>query len=501
METLSPTLHGVRPPLSSSAVYVGPPVPGSEGPSPLPSPRTTGDKKDLVTFLEALSAVLDQNPWLSPEVVNALDGANLASGQTFAVRRHILGRRIHAYNRRLVPGDTVILKIAHGYMAGRTAVQDGSDDNVVSRQMDAPVREVQVLTHGRVRDTSEVIDLLHLLWEYDQGVLRPVLVLEYADCGTLASFVRSGRAANLETKASLCRDVLKGLAVLHEVGVVHGDVKCENVLVFQQDDGSFKAKLIDFGFSVFLAEHEPGACIRVGGTQPFTPPEATHLLEREALIYTDYFCFGMLVWQVLLDGVHDEDVFCQEPFECPPMAASRSAWLAYIQDAKEKVGFVDKVKASVRTTVGESDDAYFTYFNCILDNTLCPVPTQRSIDKILALSGVPSLTGAHRPLLCTRILTRQALLDLKQFSQSPTVLLTQVVSSLERISEKRDDRRAAEACFLLSQCHINGIGTSQSEEKGLCWLCRAVSLGHQVAGFVQAQVTRQDSTLSDFGSL
>ncbi|KAH7227279.1 kinase-like domain-containing protein, partial [Fusarium solani] len=129
------------------------------------------------------------------------------------------------------------------------------------------------------------------------------LVLEYADCGTLASFVRSGRTANLKTKASLYRDVLKGLAVLHEVGVVHGDVKCENVLVFQQDDGSFKAKLIDFGFSVLLAEHEPGACIRVGGTQPFTPPEATHLLEREALIYTDYFCFGMLVWQVLLDGV------------------------------------------------------------------------------------------------------------------------------------------------------------------------------------------------------
>jgi serine/threonine protein kinase len=388
MSISSSVVLGHRPPRSSSTIYIGPPRGDTERSAPLVSPRTQGDKKDLVTFLEALSTVLVQNPWLRLEVMNALDGTNLSAGQTFSVRRHILGRRLHAY-KRLVPGDTVILKVARGYKAGRATIPDGSADHEVSEQMDALIREVQVLTHRRVRDAPETIDLLHLLWEHDQGILRPVLVFEYANGGTLAAFARSSRAENLETKESLCRDVVKGLAVLHEVGVIHGDVKCENVVVFQQDDGSFRAKLIDFGFSIFLAELESGAHIKIGGTEPFTPPEATSLLAREALIYTDYFCFGILVWQVLLDGLHDEDLFYQEPFHCPLRAASKSNWSTYIQNAKKEVTFINKVKASVRPTFSESDEAYWAYFSCIFENTLSSVPTQRRIDRILAFTGDP----------------------------------------------------------------------------------------------------------------
>jgi serine/threonine protein kinase len=250
--------------------------------------------------------------------------------------------------------------------------------------MDALVREIQVLGHRRVRETDEIIDLLQLMWEFEQGVLRPVLMVEYANCGTLAEFLQSGRAAPWQAKAVLCGDVIKGLAALHEIGVVHGDIKCDNVLVcMEEKDGRPQAKLTDFGFSIFLAELEPGARCSVPGTQPFCAPEASKSVERDGLAYTDYFSLGMLVWQVLLEG--KEDLFSQLPFECPSRMTSESAWSDYIQSAKQKDGFVDNVKSSILLAhdFGEPWD----HFSIILDNTLNLIPAQRNMEEVLALHG------------------------------------------------------------------------------------------------------------------
>ena len=48
-----------------------------------------------------------------------------------------------------------------------------------------------------------------------------------------------------EEIAVVCREVLSGLQYLHRHGILHRDVKCENILI--GNDG--KVKLIDFGFS------------------------------------------------------------------------------------------------------------------------------------------------------------------------------------------------------------------------------------------------------------
>ncbi|EWG55237.1 TKL protein kinase [Fusarium verticillioides 7600] len=354
---------------------------------PRPTPQSPlDDEKDLVTLLEVLSNILGQTKWISFELVNALDGAELGSGSTFTVRRHRLSRRIHAHNRRLVPGDIVILKIAHGYQDG-TFLDAPEMRAIVSKQMDALIREIRVLTKERVSKSTEIVDLLNIIWEYEQNILRPVLVIEYAECGTLDDFIRSGRTQDLRIKAALCHDVARGLAVLHQEGIVHGDVKCENVVVFEDKGGLFKAKLIDFGFCIFFVEQDPGARITVGGTLPFQAPEVTSPVESDALVYTDCFSFGMLVWQILLDGVHANDLFRQEPFQCPARSSSESSWRSYIQAAKEDPGFISKVKDSVSISlegVGEVEDIMLRlYFEDIFDSTLGPNPTQRSLGVTL----------------------------------------------------------------------------------------------------------------------
>ncbi|KAH7146227.1 ankyrin repeat-containing domain protein [Dactylonectria macrodidyma] len=373
--------------------------------------------------------------------------------------------------------------------------------------MDALVREVQVLTDPRIRDSPEIIDLLQLVWEYEHQVLRSVLVFEFANCGTLTEFIQSGPAQSLSIKLLLCFDVLKGLSVLHEAGVVHGDVKCDNVVVFQGKNGSFSAKLIDFGFSIFLAELEPGTPISQSGTMPFIAPEWIVPIERDGLVYTDYFSCGMLVWQMLSDGKQDS-LFSQQPFECPQKEASKEACRR------------------------EIDENLWVYYNSILDSTLDPIPTQRNIGHVLALFGheqrcVPNLTTSVATpvpdLEAAASETQSAMakrefnnalderrspqfLDLRQFRTPAPALHIQIVASLERISEREGDERAADASSTLAQCHINGFGTEQSDDDGLDSLSEAGSRGHRIASFILPQIRaaihpeqdREDVSSSEF---
>ncbi|KAF5615416.1 serine threonine kinase [Fusarium sp. NRRL 52700] len=474
------------PPLSSTKFF----VPPESSPNSVPRPASRSppdDQKDLVTLLGVLSNVLGHTRWINLELVNALDGARLGSGCTFTVRRHRLSRRIHAHNRRLVPGDIVILKVAHGYKDG-TYLDARKYGITVSNQMDALIREIRVLTNQRVSDSVEIVDLLNIIWEYEQNILRPVLVIEYAECGTLDDFIRSGRARYLRIKAGLCHNVATGLAVLHQEGIVHGDVKCGNVVVFEERGGLFKAKLIDFGFCIFLMEQDPGVRIEVGGTQPFQAPEVISPLESEALVFTDCFSFGMLVWQVLLDGVHGNELFRHEPFECPARFSSESSWKSYIQAAKEDLGFINNVKNSVSLSLGEADEmediVLRLYFEDIFDNTLDLIPTKRNLGQILTWWReehgpevkwcLPDCAQHSKPI-------QPALaLDLTQFSHSPAALQTQIFRNLEKISQSKEDKRADEACFLLAQCYFDGIGTAESDEKGIQCLSN-VSSTHEAA--------------------
>lgn len=100
--------------------------------------------------------------------------------------------------------------------------------------------------------------------------------------------------------ARLLTEVCEGLAHLHGLGWVHGDLKPDNVLIMA--DGS--ARLADFGLSVELTGTH--AYIPPLGTPDYLPPERWHasLGERGVQVRqsTDVWALGVMIHQVFTEG-------------------------------------------------------------------------------------------------------------------------------------------------------------------------------------------------------
>lgn len=77
----------------------------------------------------------------------------------------------------------------------------------------------------------------------------PYLVMEYLDGQTLGAIAARDRLP-VATTIAICAQVAAALAALHEAGVVHCDVKHDNVFVLDETvAGRPRVKLIDFGVS------------------------------------------------------------------------------------------------------------------------------------------------------------------------------------------------------------------------------------------------------------
>ncbi|RLN86437.1 hypothetical protein BBJ28_00010001 [Nothophytophthora sp. Chile5] len=117
---------------------------------------------------------------------------------------------------------------------------------------------------------------------------RLVFVCEYASQGSLDSFSKADGRDPLVIWSTLL-SAATGLRYLHDVGVVHGDLKGNNILIGK--DGV--AKLTDFGLSFFRKnvdlEAEQGAL----GAYRWKSPEC--LNRGVATFESDIFSFGMCI--------------------------------------------------------------------------------------------------------------------------------------------------------------------------------------------------------------
>lgn len=172
------------------------------------------------------------------------------------------------------------------------------------------ITELRIRTHAPLREHPNIAQFRGVGWDFEDEeatIPRPLLLEELAPQGALDNFWDKWNFVRLSFKSSLdlSRNVAEGVLALHDSGVVHGDIKPENILVFprRDADNAFVAKLTDFGHSVF--EHS-----RLNALPAFTPkwcaPElmpavtTSKKMDFKEMKATDCYSYGLVVLSIMI---------------------------------------------------------------------------------------------------------------------------------------------------------------------------------------------------------
>jgi serine/threonine-protein kinase len=175
-----------------------------------------------------------------------------------------------------------------------------SDEAAVQRF----VREAQAA--GRI-DHANIVDI------YDVGEHEgsTFLVMEYLQGETLSKAVDRG-SLDARQVIQLLLPAMRGVSAAHKTGVIHRDLKPDNIFLCRESDGAYRdPKVLDFGISKVQSagtEAQAGSNLRltrtgaVMGTPYYMSPEQIRG-SSEVDQRTDVYAFGVILYEALTGRV------------------------------------------------------------------------------------------------------------------------------------------------------------------------------------------------------
>ena len=222
--------------------------------------------------------------------------AAVAEPPLFAAGRRIGGR--YVLERRLGHGGMAVVWLATDERLGRpVAIKVLSD--TLSADHDYLGRFAREAKLAAALQHPNLVSV----YDYDAGE-RPWLVMEYVEGGDLAALLRDGEPPPVE---QLAAELLSALRHIHAAGVLHRDIKPQNVLV----DRHGHARLTDFG----IARPADGASLtrtgQVIGTEAYLAPEV--MRGAPASERSDLFALGVVLADAARDGAGAADLEARGP--------------------------------------------------------------------------------------------------------------------------------------------------------------------------------------------
>jgi serine/threonine protein kinase len=123
------------------------------------------------------------------------------------------------------------------------------------------------------------------------------IVMDYCEGGTLRSLIEQ-QSLKLPCALGLVRDILAGLDHIHSHGLIHCDLKPENVLLRRHAQG-WHAHLSDFGIARLLEETlvNVDTLDTMAGSPAYMAPER---FDGELRVESDLYAIGIILHELLL---------------------------------------------------------------------------------------------------------------------------------------------------------------------------------------------------------
>ena len=220
-----------------------------------------------------------------PTVAMPAAGSALAHGQVFADRYEILGTLgkggmgvvYRARDRQL--DEVVALKLLRPEALA-------SDPTLLDR-FKQEIKLARRITHRNVLRTHD----------FGEAGGVPYISMEYLEGVTLKDLVRSRGALPLGVGLSIAKQMCHGLGAAHEGGIVHRDIKPQNMLILPETG---ELKIMDFGVArVSVVEAGASGLTTAGtvmGTPDYMPPEQAQ--GRPADFRSDLYSLAVVLFEI-----------------------------------------------------------------------------------------------------------------------------------------------------------------------------------------------------------
>jgi TonB family protein len=138
----------------------------------------------------------------------------------------------------------------------------------------------------------------------------PYIVFEYLEGALLTDEIYRVGGLPMRRAVRIAEQIAHALRAAHDAGIVHRDLKSDNVFLTDRDDASDHVKVLDFGISRFLQEDKQRGVVM--GTPEFMAPE--QLSHPESVDHrADVYALGAMLYEML--GARRIFVPSREPIE------------------------------------------------------------------------------------------------------------------------------------------------------------------------------------------